>query len=972
MKTMAWLRKQILQKRNRIVFLVTKLYRRLVLRAKLLLLYFCATVMNLLGRGEIASVPPVEIPCSDGKTELLLNCMGAVDSVGAPSCIRNLSAVRDVIQAADLSLAICSSQKEAAAGSDAPETLASHGVTLLRPEKKVASRIFNTSVGPVAVITYDRSLPSRNTNDDKLHIMQHILAAKKARVGFIIVYINKGKDHQGTKKSESSLYKMICQMGADYIIGILPERLDGGTTYKRRGGDIVRGVFSVGTFLSADDSAPKNRVILRLKLVLHRGKVLVKEETYLPYHKTETGLVSLLDNGNTLPGKQARALRAEIEVKMRRIRPADRILTVGTVLELSGASLPEELRYLQDFSVGKVCARSFEVMPGDIFFFREPFQDPNDLEPVNPKRRLRIAKRAAKKAPLLLVSFQALPFPCKSVVCGNAMEAHIAVCAHLRRHYDMSTVAITGSIGKTSTKDMLAEVMGMRYNTVKNQRNTNVQVTIGENLQKLDSACEVYIQEIGGGRPGGASRHARMVLPQVAVVTNIGDAHIGNFGSKEKLMENKLGITEGLTADGTLYLNGDDPLLKKAAPGCKTVFYAVHNRSADYYAENLSTFGGYCTFDIVHGDHTTPVRLNVLGEYNVLNAVCCFAIGKQYGIPEADIVQGLARFHTAGVRQNLMEVCGRKLFMDCYNASLDSVRSALEMLMQIRIEDGKKRIAVIGDVTGIGDLSKEQHREIGQLILQYPVDHVLLFGEAVAHTYEVLRGKRENVSYITKREELNEALRTLVDVGDGAMFKGSSKMLLEYSVDTVFGTRLTDQRLKDEREYKYLRKGSVIYDLFSSHATAEEYSPIRSGERRVQIAARVGGIEVVNMGRALQGQHVAEVILPDSIRHISAEAFRDCAQLTVLRMPKKLKYIGNGAFRNCGSLREMEIPDQVIHIGKEAFAGCRGLQKITIPSGVVQIGKDAFADCGNCRFVCPKGSYAEQYLLEAGLLAGSN
>ena len=223
-----------------------------------------------------------------------------------------------------------------------------------------------------------------------------------------------------------------------------------------------------------------------------------------------------------------------------------------------------------------------------------------------------------------------------------------------------------------------------------------------------------------------------------------------------------------------------------------------------------------------------------------------------------------------------------------------------------------------------------------------------------------------NVQHLTRREDLNFMLQQHVGVGDVVMFKGSSKMLLEYSVDMVFGTRLTDQRLVDEREYKYTRRGSIVYDLFADHATAAVYSPLRTGERRVQVASHVGSIEVVNMGRALQAQNIVEVDMPDTIRHISAEAFMDCTQLTLVHMPKGLKYIGNGAFKRCKNLREIKLPDHVLHIGKEAFSGCHNLQHVTIGAEVVQIGADAFAGCENCRFTCPKGSYAEQYLTKAG------
>ena len=937
---------------------------------KILMVRLLAMLLNCINGQFVASIREVMIPFYDTGKGLTVNCMGAVDVTGGEFYQQDISSVAERVRDAALSFAIAVNNFETGLGMEVKSMLCDSGVTLLCPEVRVGSGIYRTSIGNLAVITYDRTRKSGSDYGDKIQIMRHILVLKRKKADYIIAYINNRPGDYAEKNSGSRLCKILAHMGADYIIGITPERRDSGSTYLKPDGGLARSVYSLGTFLSDSRESSPKRVMIRLKLDAIQGKFQLVEETYFPYfHMDDGGMVSLLDRQSAaLSPERGTRYRAEIEDEMRRIRPADRILTVGMVMNLIGTELQAEAQHLKDFSVGKICARSFEVMPGDLFFFREPFADPNDLEPVSPKRRLQIAKNAAKKGAMLVVTFQTLPFPCRAVLCDNVMEAHIAVCAHIRRQYAMKTIAITGSIGKTSTKDMLAEVMRMGYNTVKSERNSNVQVAIGMNLQKLNDACEVFIQEVGGGRPGGASRHSRMVLPEVAVVTNIGDAHIGNFGSKEKLMENKLQIVDGMTGDGILYLNGDDPMLANVRPSHKTVYYAVHNQNADYYVENLSTRGGYCTFQIVHNGTRTPVTLRVLGEYNVLNAVCCFAIGKQFGIPEADIVEGLSHFQTTGIRQNLMEVCGRKLFLDCYNASTESVKSAMEMLTQIQIEPGKKRIAVVGDITGTGTLSAEIHKEIGETIRNYPVDHVLLFGEDVKYTFEILRDAGVDVCFLSRREELNDMLRKLVAVGDAVMFKGSSKMLLEYTVDMIYGTRLTDQRLKDEREYKYARQGSVVYDLFANHATAEVYDPLRSGERRVQIAGWVGGIEVVNMGRALQGRNITQVILPDSIRHISAEAFLECTQLTELRMPKKLKYIGNGAFKNCRSLEKIKLPEQVMHIGARAFYGCSGLRKITIPASVVQIGKDAFSGCENCQFVCPKGSYAEQYLQQAGLL----
>lgn len=902
---------------------------------------------------------------SASEKALTINCMGFISLTQGEVCQRDICALKKDIENNTISFAVAFDSDNVT-----KRLLENNGVSLLCENSPFSSQIFRTNVGSIGVISYDRAPSNQSDTQEQIMVMRHILALKHRSADYIMIYVNNDINDNTSNTDTIYFYKLLSQMGVDYIVGLLPSHRDGGTTYLKPDGGIARSIYSLGTFLSDKKEISPKRVMVRLKMEVIKGKLQLFEESYVPYYYTQAdGLVSLLTHKDGSPfNKQEIRYRAELYDEMNRIRPADSILKVKDVMKQIGVELPESAQHLKDFSVGKICACSFEVMPGDLFFFREPFMDPNDLEEPNPKKRIKIAKKAVKKGAILLVTFQPLPFRCDSVLCNNVMEAHITACAYIRKQFKMKTIGITGSVGKTSTKDMLAEVMRMRYNTVKSEQNGNVQVKIGMNLQKLNDACEVYIQEIGGGRPGGASRHSRMILPQVAVVTNIGDAHIGNFASKEKLMKNKLAIEEGLSDDGILFLNADDPLLVKAHCSHKTVFFAVHNKNADYYAQNLSTHGGSCSFNIVHNGKCTPVTLNVSGEYNVLNAVCCFAIGKQFDIPDELIAEGLSHFTTTGIRQNLIKVCGRKLFVDCYNASTESIKSAMEILAQIQIEPNKKRIAVIGDITGMGELSESVHKEIGYIIREYNVDHVLLFGEDVKYTYEILKNAGMSVSLFTKREELNQKIQSLVDIGDVALFKSSSKMLLEYTIDMVYGTRLTDQRLQDEREYKAVRKGPVIYNLFANYATAEEYAPLRSGERRIQIAGKVGGIEVVNMGRALQGRNIENVILPDSIRHISAEAFMDCTQLTTLRIPKKLKYIGKGAFKNCRSLQEIKLPETLIHIGSRAFLGCSGLGSITIPPSVVQIGKDAFFGCENCQFFYQKGSYAEKYLLEEGIV----
>ena len=896
--------------------------------------------------------------------DIVINCFGCTDlRSNTEGFGGDLSAIRKILTDADISLT-CSrfgkhSTREYGAMS---KLLKEHRVAdVAYGNKLIRSKIYQTEAGNVAVCACLMHYASASRHHIRVELVREYHMLKGLGADYVIMYLD-SKQQKTTTEKNKRLCDLLLKVGVDYIVGIKPGVLDSGVTFRQRNGAVSRAVYSVGTFLSDRKAFPEERVAVRIKLRRVGGKLQAFEEAYYPLrYFPGRGLRNLIAAGATLSPESVKAL-AKVEKSMPRLRRVDHILCVGTVMRLSNAELPEKLSYLKDFSVGKVCARSFEVGPGDVFFYREPFADPNDLERQSPREYLKIAKKASQRGAMLLLTYRKLPFRCRSVLCGNVMEAHIAVCAYLRKKFSTKTICITGSIGKTSTKDMLAEVMKMRYHTRKSEHNTNVQVWIGENIQKLDSACEVFIQETGGGRPGGASRHARMVLPEVTVVTNIGDAHLGNFnGDQVALMHNKLGIIEGMPENGVLFLNGDDPLLVNAQPDCKKVLFAVHNHNADYYAENIKTNGTRTTFQIVHKGHKVAARLDVPGEHNVLNAVCAFAIGKHYGIPEEAIVKGISDFKTQGIRQNIVQACGMKLFLDCFNASSGSVESSIKTLAQIKLPKGGKRVALLGDITGLGELAEETHKEIAQPLIENPADVFVFYGKNIRYTYEIVKEHGLNAHYVSKMKDVCALLPTIAKPGDVIMAKGSSKMKLEYVLDCVYGTRFFDGVLIDEKAYYRVSSGDAAYNLFNSHATAVKP---RQGTRNVRVRSKVGAVTVYNIAASFGSAELEQVVLPDTIRHIGIGAFRDSKKLKKVEGAARLKYIGMAAFKNCSGLEAMELPETLLHIGNDAFMGCTSLKELYIPGSVAQIGPNAFAKCPDLKITCKAGSYAESYMIK--------
>lgn len=790
------------------------------------------------------SIPVLKLK-TKSERDLVINCLGCTDlRSDTESFGKDLRSIRTFLTDADISFTSSRFGKHSTQAYSAISKLlnAYHITDVAYANKLIKSRIYQTEVGNVAVCACMMHYASASKHHRRLELVQEYYLLKQMGADYVIMYLD-SKQQKTTTEKNKQLCDLLLKAGVDYVVNVKPGMIDSGVTFRQRNGSVSRAVYSVGTFLSDRNSFPEDRAVIRIKLRRINGKLQAFEEAYYPLrYSKENGFKNLIDAKAVLDEADIATL-AKIENSMPRLRRVDRILTVKTIMELIGAGMSKDILHLQDFSVGKVRARSFEVMPGDIFFHREPFADPNDLKPLTRTQRLRIAKTSVKKGALLLVTFEKLPFNCPSVMCNDIKEAHIAVCAYLRRQFDMTTIGITGSIGKTSTKDMLAEVMKMQYRTVKSEQNTNVQVKIGENLQKINSACEIYIQEMGGGRPGGASRHARMVLPEVTVVTNIGDAHLGNFyGDKEALMHNKLGIIEGMPENGVVYLNGDDPLLVNAQPACKKVLFAVHNHNADYYAEDIETKGNQTVFKIVHDGHKVTARLNVPGEHNVLNAVCAFAIGKQFDIPEETIVKGISNFKTQGIRQNIVQACGMKLFLDCFNASSGSVESSIKTLTKIKIPKHGKRIALVGDITGLGELSESTHKEIAVLLIDNPADIFIFYGKDIRYTYEIIKAQGLTAHYVSSKEALCQLLTVTAKPGDVIMAKGSSKMELEYAFDCAFGTRFFDGVLIEENAYYRAEIGGVIYNLFRTHATAVKP---HQGEKNIRIRSQIGAVRNV-------------------------------------------------------------------------------------------------------------------------------
>ena len=359
-----------------------------------------------------------------------------------------------------------------------------------------------------------------------------------------------------------------------------------------------------------------------------------------------------------------------------------------------------------------------------------------------------------------------------------------AIGRFYRERLTIPLVGITGSVGKTTTREMVACALSAGFKVFKTPGNHNSQVGVPITLSEITPEDEIGVIELGMSEPGELTVIARLASIQMAVITNIGVTHIEQLGSRENIYKEKLTIQDGLMEGGILFLNGDDDLLKdtKAKEGCKTIYYGT-GANADYRAEDVHLEEGFPAFTAVFEDQRVPVKLSVMGSHNVLNAMVSLAVASERGIPLEAAAKKLCEFTGFKNRQQIYESNGMTIIDDTYNASPVSMKAGLEVLNSLT--KVKRRIAVLADMKELGEDAPKYHYEIGEYITEHPVFEVVTLGELAGEIARAVReqSKEIQVKEFMEQEALVTYLRGELKEGDGVLFKGSNSMKLSQVAD---------------------------------------------------------------------------------------------------------------------------------------------------------------------------------------------
>ncbi len=370
----------------------------------------------------------------------------------------------------------------------------------------------------------------------------------------------------------------------------------------------------------------------------------------------------------------------------------------------------------------------------------------------------------------------------RCIIVDSTAQALLDAAGYYRSKFAVKLVGVTGSVEKTTTKDMTACVLSQRFKTLKTQGNLNNEIGMPKTLFGLDESYEAAVIEMGMNHKGEISHMSMSARPTMALITNIGVSHIENLGSQEGILNAKLEMLDGMAYDAPLVLSRDDKLLYslKGKLERPLIYYSLSKKDCDVYASDVKLGAAGSEFDIVFDDRKIHAVLSCPGEHNVRNALAAFCVGIQLGMEPGDIVSGLAAFRAEGLRQNIIEKDGVTYILDCYNAAPDSMKAALSLLENADVRG--RRFCVLADMLELGKNSKTYHKNVGELVPSSKADKLLTFGE-FAPCYAagaVKKGFDEAAcEHFETREALAQRLGSELHEGDIVLLKGSRGMKLE-------------------------------------------------------------------------------------------------------------------------------------------------------------------------------------------------
>ncbi|MHC1695061.1 MAG: UDP-N-acetylmuramoyl-tripeptide--D-alanyl-D-alanine ligase [Eubacteriales bacterium] len=371
------------------------------------------------------------------------------------------------------------------------------------------------------------------------------------------------------------------------------------------------------------------------------------------------------------------------------------------------------------------------------------------------------------------------------IIVEDTVKALLPLASWYRSTLSAKVVAVTGSVGKTTTKELCWHVLSQKLSTHKTTGNLNNTIGLPLTLLAAQASHGAIVAEMGMNSFGEIDLLSRTARPDIAVINNIGTSHIQNLGSREGIKKAKLEILSGMK-DGHIVLNADEPLLweERGRTGQNECFFGIENPEADVKAKDIQLHPYHSSFTVTYNGGEQAVKLNTPGIHNVYNALAAFTVGLICSVPPSLASIGLESYIPEGNRQNIYAFKEYTFIEDCYNASPESMEAALTVLRGL---SATRRVAVLSDMLELGDYAPEAHTKLGESAVRHGIDLLFLYGSLSKHTRDgALSAGLDDESIIyAEKADLPSLIAQRIRSGDALLFKASHGMKMDGLINAL-------------------------------------------------------------------------------------------------------------------------------------------------------------------------------------------
>lgn len=375
--------------------------------------------------------------------------------------------------------------------------------------------------------------------------------------------------------------------------------------------------------------------------------------------------------------------------------------------------------------------------------------------------------------------------PITVIQAEDNLKAYQLLAKVYRRRFSIPVIAITGSNGKTTTKDFTAAVLSANFNVLKTEANFNNEIGLPKTLLQLQANHQVAVVEMGMRGFGQIAELAEIAQPTIGIVTNVGETHMEILGSLANIAKAKAELVEHLDENSVAILNADNSFvaaMQSKVKG-KCITFGI-DKPSDLKAGHIKTVHKNCTeFDCTFKGQSYSFVLPIVGRHNVYNVLAALAVGFTLGLSAVEMQKGLTGFAATKMRFEIQQVGLYQVINDAYNASPMSMKAALETLADVA---ARRKIAVLGDMLELGSVSVAAHKNIGKLVADQKIDALITFGDMAAHIAQEARTAGVQLVYTCKSHaEAGIALKEILQPEDTILFKGSRGMQMEKIIDLI-------------------------------------------------------------------------------------------------------------------------------------------------------------------------------------------